>query len=1144
MTFPVTQTQVILPRRRADIVSRQRLLDLLKHQLDRKLLLIIAPAGYGKTSLLIDLAHQIDTPLCWYSVDSLDQNLPRFLTHFIAAIAQRYPQFGDESTAFLQSLAANQGTPEQLITILVNELHEKVPEHFVLVVDDYHLVSSSAASEIDRFISQFAQRSGNICNLILASRQLLSLPDLPLLVARSLVGGMGLEDLAFQIDEIQALYSQNHSKKLSDAAALDLIDATEGWITGLLLSTQAPQQALSLQFRAMRASGISLYDYLTDQIFNQQEADLQKFLLYTSLFKEFDHALCASVLGPILPLDGQAWAQIIDNVISRNLFVLPVGSNGDWVRYHHLFRDFLRKKLFADHPEIAHTILERLLELYQSERKWEEAYEVCQMLDEPQTTANLIVMAGDSVLHSGQNKLLDTWINSLPELLVEQRPQLLSFKGCILVANGKHEQGLRLLNQAEMALQQAGDEAQHAITLTRRATAYRLLGNYHAADEDAERAFAQLDELMSGLAPTSEPQDVHQSDAHQIADALAAACAARGLSACQRGDLDTGIHWLMQARDHYTAISDLQNAAGATNDIALAHLHAGKYVLADAEFRRTLTFWQELNNVFRQAHTLNNLGFLCHQQGAYVQAHEYLTEAYRLADRCGYKRILAFGLVSLGDLYVDLGTVEPARETYAAARKIVAEIDERFLAIYLELAEANLACFTSDWLQAYNHLDRASQLVLDRHSRYEWGLYRMAMGQFYLSQEKSERAISLLSDAVAAFEEGGQRKDAAQTRLVLAAACYQSDDAETAYLHLVQCAKLMDSLEGDTVLLVAGQRILPHLEGIAAQLQAELPKLLDFPFLSDAQGEHDTPAALSAQRAEAARFITSFLKKIALFSTKIATVRQQIFPPDRQETAVPVAQPLVEKPTDAPTADKSMVIRTLGRTEIINEGQPVRSGDWQAQSARDLFLCLLAHEDGLTKEEIGSLFWSDSAPAQLKARFKNMVYRLRRALSPEVVTYENNVYKFNRALDYSYDVEEFLDYATRAKENPSPVEKKRLLLAAIELYQGDYLPDTDAMWAWLERERLRRIFTEINLELGELHLELSEFAEAIAVCQTLFSEDSCLEEAHRLAMRVYAAMGNRAAVVRQYEQCMRVLREEVDAPPSDQTNELFEALMA
>ncbi|MEZ4656354.1 MAG: BTAD domain-containing putative transcriptional regulator [Caldilineaceae bacterium] len=1138
MTFPVTQTQVILPRRRADIVSRERLVELLQRQLDRKLLLIIAPAGYGKTSLLIDLAHQIDTPLCWYAVDSLDQNLPRFLNHFIAAIAQRYPQFGAESAAFLQSLAANQGTLEQMITIMVNELYEKVPEHFVLVVDDYHLVSSTKPTEIDQFISQFVQRSGNICNLILASRQLLSLPDLPLLVARSLVGGIGLEDLAFQIDEIQALYIQNHNKRLSDTAALDMIDATEGWITGLLLSAQAPQPALTLQFRAMRASGVSLYDYLTDQIFDQQEAELQKFLLYTSLFKEFDHALCAAVLGSLWPLDHRGWTQIIENVISRNLFVLPVGDNGEWVRYHHLFRDFLRKKIFNESPAIARTILERLLHLYKTDRKWEEAHEVCQMLDDPQMTADLIVQAGDSLLHSGQNVLLSKWIGALPELLVEQRPALLSFKGCILVAQGKHEQGLTLLNQAEAALQRDGDEAQHAITLTRRATAYRLLGNYQAADADAERAFAQLNALMPRIAHTGAPQD-----ANQIAEARATACSERGLSACQRGDLDTGIHWLMQARDHYSAIADLQNAAGATNDIALAHLHAGKYVLADAEFRRTLTFWQEVQNIFRQAHTLNNLGFLCHQQGAYAQAHEYLTEALRLAKRCGYKRIQAFGLVSLGDLYVDLDCVEQARETYAEARKTVDEIDERFLAIYLELAEANLACLTSDWLQAYNHLDHASQLVLDRHSRYEWGLYRMAMGQFYLSQDKSDRAITLLSDAASAFEEGGQRKDAAQTRLVLAAACYQSGDAETAYAQLAQCAILMDSLESDTALLVAGRRMLPQLEGLAAQIQAELPKLLDFPFLADPQTDFLKRPTPAAKRTEAALFVTALLKKIALFAAEIVAIQQKLFPQEAQQTPAPTSHPAAEISAAPPMPVKSLVVRTLGRIEIIKKGEPVRGGDWQAQSARDLFLCLLAHPDGLTKEEIGALFWSDSAPAQLKARFKNMVYRLRRALDPDTVMFTDNVYMFNRELDYSYDVEEFLGFAARANEANALEEKKQLLQAAIELYQGDYLPDTDAMWAWLERERLRRIFTEINLNLGELHLELSEFAEAIAVCQALFNEDSCLEDAHRLAMRVYAAMGNRAAVVRQYEQCLRALREEVDAPPSDQTNELFEMLM-
>lgn len=1141
MNFPVTQTQVVLPRRRADIVSRVRVLDLLKRQLDRKLLLVIAPAGYGKTSLLIDLAHEIETPLCWYSVDSLDRNLPRFVNHFIAAISQRFPHFGAESKAFLQSLASAQGTVDQLITVIVNELYEKVGEQFVIVIDDYHLVSSTNISETDQFISQFVQRCGDSCNVVLASRQLLSLPDLPLLVARSLVGGIGLEDLAFQTDEIQALYRQNHNTTLSDSAALDLIDSTEGWITGLLLSAQLPQQGITLHFRAMRTSGIDLYDYLTDQILNQQEEHIRQFLLYTSLLKEFDPPLCAAVIGPAWTFPDISWSQAFETVLSRNLFVLPVGIKGEWIRYHHLFQEFLRKKLLKQQPEVAQTIMQRMLQHFVSERRWEEAYEVTQKLDEPQVMADLIVQAGDSLLHNGQNVLLNKWINALPELLVEQRPPLLSLRGCILVAQGKHEQGLTLLNQAEAALRESGSKAQFAVTLSRRSTANRLLGDYLAAEQDAERAYKMLDSLMSAVSPSAPG-----ISRREVEEARAAACAERGLSACQRGDLVNGVHWLTQAREQYTAMSDMQNAAGVTNDIALAHLNAGKYALAESEFQRMLSFWQALSNIFRQAHTLNNLGVLCHQLGNYVQAHEYLSQSLHLARRCGYKRILAFGLVSLGELYADLDWWERAKEAYAEARKIAQEIEERFLVIYLELAEANLACLSADWLRAYNYLDRASQLVLDRYSQYEWGLYRMSMGQFYLSQDKSERAISLLRDAVLSFEEGGQRKDAAQTRLILATAYYRFGDLQSACEQLAQCAALVGGLESDNPLVVAGRRILPNLEGIFNQLSKSIGALTEMLAPDEQYQQEESSVVAASFRTEAALFLRTLLEKIEDFSNRLLLIRRQLFPHEAEPdatVATPIPQPEAQKSVLAPAAEQKLVIRVLGRIEIYSDGQPVRGADWQAQSARDLFLCLLAHPDGLTKEEIGSLFWSDSAPAQLKARFKNMVYRLRRAVGPETVLFDDNVYLFNRNIEYAYDVDDFLTYATRAQETTLPDVKKEFLQAAIATYQGDYLPEVEAMWAWLERERLRRIYTEINLELGELHLELAEYAEAIAICQRLFGEDSCLEEAHRLAMRVYAAMGNRAAVVRQYEQCMRSLREEVDAPPSDQTNELFETLM-
>jgi two-component SAPR family response regulator len=111
------------------------------------------------------------------------------------------------------------------------------------------------------------------------------------------------------------------------------------------------------------------------------------------------------------------------------------------------------------------------------------------------------------------------------------------------------------------------------------------------------------------------------------------------------------------------------------------------------------------------------------------------------------------------------------------------------------------------------------------------------------------------------------------------------------------------------------------------------------------------------------------------------------------------------------------------------------------------------------------------------------------------------------------------------------------------IYKGSYLPDAEADWAWWERERLREAHLEAILKLAEFYLETKEYRVALDYCQRALSEDQCQEEAHRLAMRAHAAMGNRAAVVRQFDRCQQVLREEVNAPPSPQTVALYEAFM-
>ncbi len=203
MNIPVTRTKYVIPRRRADLLSRQRLLDVLQGLLDEKLIILAAPAGYGKTSLLIDLAYHTELPVCWCSLDPLDRDLKRFVAYFIASISQRYPNFGSQSSIILQSLSTSSPDIDRLVTAIVNEAYDTIQEHFLIILDDFHFVNDQ--EEINHFIGRFIQEVDENCHLIISSRTLLSLPDLPLMVARSQVGGLGFDELAFKAEEIQEL---------------------------------------------------------------------------------------------------------------------------------------------------------------------------------------------------------------------------------------------------------------------------------------------------------------------------------------------------------------------------------------------------------------------------------------------------------------------------------------------------------------------------------------------------------------------------------------------------------------------------------------------------------------------------------------------------------------------------------------------------------------------------------------------------------------------------------------------------------------------------------------------------------------------------------------------------------------------------
>lgn len=1082
MSYQVTRTKIILPRRRSDLLSRPRLLNLLADMLDFRLIILIAPAGYGKTFLLVDFAHQIELPVCWYALDALDRDTYRFCSHFIASVQQKFPAFGQASFAALQSMTLGQGTLDQLVTTVVNELYDHVREHFVLVLDDFYLVDDN--SEINLFVSQLIQQVDENCHLIIASRRLLSLPDMALMVARGYVGGVDFEDLAYEVDELQELSVKNLGQPISATEAKTLIEATDGWIIGLLLSTQSKLRNISGRMRHMRASGINLYDYLAEQVLNQQPPAIQEFLLRTSLLEEFDANLCATVFeGNWQPASG-TWQDLIDEVLRRNLFVLPLGEDEAWLRYNYVFQEFLQRRVARESPQVERTILERLAALYQERKEWEKAHYVLTRLGDPKEIVHLLQRAGVSLLDAGRFSLLATWLSELPAEFSRTCPLLVMLQGAIKTRQGEVKAGLLLLDEAIAAEWPAHEQSYWIYALMRRTITHRLLGNYQLALQDIETALHSLE------------QNPVQTD--ELLTIIAMAQQSKGITFSLMGQPEEGIFWLEKAMVGYQALNHTQNLALTRLDLAIIYMNTGHYRQALRMFEEVRQVWKNLNDLAEQANVLNNLGYLHHLLGKYEEALTLLEDAYEHAKRSGYTRIIGYALTSMGDLCADLGVLAGAQNLFGEARLVAQRTKERFLLVYLELAHAKLAALQQDWGNVFAALDRAGKLVVDKKSGSEWALYQLTVGYCHWLQGKTKEAIAALRDAVAQFASGGQPIEEASAHFLLAA-CYALDAPPAARQHLDTALVVAAGLESRSPLLAILRAIQPYLKE---------KKTLD---------ADERVKALVAESAE---------------------MEEAIFLVNRHVRQNPPA--LLR---DFLTVAPHFTMRALGRAEVLVDGKLLNNSDWQTVVSRDLFFCLLAHPQGLTKEEIGGIFWPDASPSELKTRFKNAIYRLRNAFNEEVVLFENDVYAFNRSLDYEYDVDVFLRWITKGEQAQTPEDRSAAYQAALALYRGPYLPELGANWAVFERERLRRLFIEGALALGQLQLEQQAYSATLENVHRILDADPCQEDAHRLAMRVYAALGNRAAVARQYAQCQRALRTEIDAPPSPQTAYLYQTLM-
>ena len=566
MPAPLLETKLYLPRPRAGLVPRPRLSERLDAAATSKLVLVSAPAGFGKTTLLAAwLAAPSDgRSVAWLSLDRGENDPVSFWSYVIAALRTAEPGVGVNELALL---ATPQPPPIQLLlTSLLNDLGTTGGE-IVLVLDDYHLVESREVQEAMGFLLDHLPPR---LHLVIASR---ADPPVPLarLRARGDLVEVRAAELRFTPEEVAAYLNGAMGLQLTAPDVVALEERTEGWIAALQLA------ALSMQGRDDVAGFIAgftgddryIVDYLVEEVLQRQPEAVREFLLQTSLLNRLSGPLCDAVTAKP---GGKAMLETLDR---GNLFVVPLDDRRQWYRYHHLFADVLRARAAEESPEVVHALHARASDWYAEHGDAGEAVEHALAGGHVDRAADLMELAMPVLARDRQEAVLRAWVERLPEEVLAARPVLSNGYVGALMGTGQFDGVERHLRNAERWLEAPVDEQHESEMVV-------------ADDEGFRHLPAGVAVHRAGLALATGDPAATIAHAQRALDLLdenhhigqAAASALIGLATWTGGDLEA-------ARDAYTKSLANMRRAGHLADvlglsIALADIQVTQGSLRDA----------------------------------------------------------------------------------------------------------------------------------------------------------------------------------------------------------------------------------------------------------------------------------------------------------------------------------------------------------------------------------------------------------------------------------------------------------------------------------------------------------------------------------------------------------------------------------
>lgn len=785
MPVQLLTTKLSVPRRRADLVPRPRLIERLDEGVQRGLTLISAPAGFGKTTLLSDWSRQSEWPVAWICLNDGDNDPASFLSYLIAAIGTIHEGVGAEPLAMLRS-----GSPpiEPVLIMLCNEIAQ-LPHDFVLVLDDYHVIENEVIHEAVSFLLYHLPTQ---MHLVITGR---ADPPLPLsrLRGQGQLAELRAEDLRFTPEEAAEFLNRTMRLDLSPKSVAALEERTEGWVAGLQLAAHAMRgrENASVFIEAFAGGNRYVFDYLADEVLACQPERVRDFLLRTSIVERLMGPLCEALTGSA---NGRA---MLENLERANLFLIPLDEEGRCYRYHHLFATFLRDRLVRTHPDAVPELHRRASFWYEKNGYSYEAVDHALAARNHERVADLIEETGGAWWTRGEHSTLLRWLEPLPDELMRARPRLCVIHAWAFTHAGRLNEAESRLAEAER-LPAAGNEAHRAMG----GEIFAVRARIASMREDATRAIEFSRRAL----------DLLPEDDLYLRGELALNL---GYAYWTTGDIAEASEAFAEAASSSRTAGNLRAAVFALWYQAMLEMIGGRLRSADELLQRARRLAGDHDGQPLSAVGIVHVGMaeLLYERGDLDGAERHLKEGIELGKRGSEVKVLVLGYVNLARVLMARGDAEHslikiqeawrlAQWTSAGAWPPVDAWRARLL-----LAQGDVVS-AARWSREYGKSED--------YLSYPRILERITMARILLAQNKVGEALDSLEELLEAAE-SKERMGHVIEVLMLQALAYEAQGATARALAALERSLALAEPEGYVRTFVD--------EG--APMAALLPKLLE-----------------------------------------------------------------------------------------------------------------------------------------------------------------------------------------------------------------------------------------------------------------------------------------------------------------------------